>query len=71
MSLEPRQMIANRAAIQRDTAVVLEGFRANDPVPEGIELEILSSYTRKSDNAALVALNSFAKANRQDFRLLF
>jgi hypothetical protein len=55
MSLEPRQMIANRAAIQRDTAVVLEGFRANDPVPEGIELEILSSYTRKSDNAALVA----------------
>jgi len=55
MSLEPQQLIANRSAIERDTAIVLEGFRKNDPVPEGMELEIMSAYTKKSDRAAVVA----------------
>ncbi len=52
--LTPAELLQNRAEIEKATGTVLKGFEANQPVQEGLSVEVLKDYTQTGAYSAVV-----------------
>ncbi len=48
------ELLNNRAKIEKDLSKVLADMKKNDPIPEDIKIEVIKSYTKKGNYAAIV-----------------
>lgn len=55
MLMSPNELIANRPAIEKNMAEFISRVEAESQIPAGMKIKVLSQYTQREENTALVA----------------
>ncbi|MEN6328529.1 MAG: hypothetical protein ABFD18_20260 [Syntrophomonas sp.] len=53
-TMTPAQLLEDRETIEKETSKVIEMIESKNKLPDNLSIEIMPSYTKKSENSALV-----------------
>lgn len=53
-TMTPAQLLENRETVEKETSKVIAMIESQNKLPENLSIEIMPSYTKKSENSALV-----------------
>ena len=53
-TMTPAQLLENRDTIEKETSKVIAQIESKNELPKNLSIEIMPSYTKKSENSALV-----------------